>query len=148
MRVSLDMGSQVAAATSAENLWVLLGKLGEGSHSMRVEIRSPDFVETESGLLVPDPEPKSDAGLDEETRDGFPVLKDWNYSKCGDRYSNARETDFRKRALEDLYTAVDPGGGRLLRERDKEDEARLTRLLNELSVALVGGIPNGCEEFT
>jgi len=52
------------------------------------------------------------------------------------------------KALEDLYTAVNPGGGSLILDAARRDKDKYERLLNELAVALVGGIPEGCEEYT
>jgi hypothetical protein len=107
-----------------------------------------DFTRTESGLLVPVAKPEPPKETEPEVRDGFPVKAGWSFSKCGPRYNQSREDTFRMKALEDLYTAVDPGGGRIEHPRDVSDRKKCERLLNELAVALVGGIPAGCEEYT
>ena len=101
-----------------------------------------DVVKTESGLIVPVPKPEP------ETRHEFPVLEGWIFSKCGERYRQSESVTFRMKALEDLYTAIDPGGGRIKRGKEAEDQKRCERLLNKLAVELVGGIPEGCEVYT
>lgn len=111
------------------------------------------LTQTESGLLVatdrqPQPEPSPPG--EPKIRDGFPVKAGWCCNKCGERYRQSRDEQFRMRALEDLYTAVDPGGGGIVTASDVDaaQKERLTLLLNELAVALVGGVPEGCEEYT
>ncbi len=109
------------------------------------------FTQTDSGLIVPEskrksPKPEAKPSVDE--RDGFPVKAGWVFTKCDERYRLSDDEGFRKKALEDLYIAVDPGGGWLPSGHDKEDRARWMKLVNELAVELVGGIPEGCEEYT
>jgi hypothetical protein len=106
-----------------------------------------DFTRTESGLIVPvaKPEPKQDP---EEARHGFPVKAGWTFSKCGERYRKSTNEVFRMKALEDLYTAVDPGGGHITRGKQVEVQERCERLLHELAVELIGGIPEDVEVYT
>ncbi len=83
-----------------------------------------------------------------DERDGFPVKAGWTFTKCDERYRKSDDEGFRKKALEALYIAVDPGGGQIPTGTDEEDRTRRMKLVNELAVELVGGIPEGCEEFT
>lgn len=103
-----------------------------------------DFTKTDSGLIVPatKPEPKQD------TRDGFPVKAGWHFSKCGRRYVRAQDQAFRMNALEDLYIAVHRDGRGIPIGTPTADPERCERLLNELAVELVGGVPDGWEEYT
>ena len=103
-----------------------------------------DFAETESGLIVPGSLTKTEP----DARHGFPVKAGWTFSKCGKRYRKSEDETFRMKALEDLYTAVDPGGGRINRGKQAEDQKRCERLLNQLAVELVGGIPEDVEVYT
>jgi len=106
-----------------------------------------DFTRTESGLIIPVPKPEPEPA-EPDTRDGFPVKKGWSFSKCGQRYRQSRDEQFRMNALADLYTAIDPGGCGIRLPQDVADREKCERLLNELAVALVGGIPEGWEEYT
>ncbi len=58
------------------------------------------------------------------------------------------DEEFRKLALEDLYIAIAPGGGGIHGVRDLEEKKRLLNLVDQLAVALVGGVPESVEEFT
>ena len=80
--------------------------------------------------------------------DGFPIKADWIVSKCGQRYRQSEDKTFRMNALADLYTAVDPGGGLINSGKQAEVQERCERLINELAVELVGGIPEGVEQYT
>ncbi len=93
-------------------------------------------------MPVAKPEPKRDP------RHEFPVKAGWTFSKCGQRYRQSTHEAFRRKALEDLYTAIDPGGGRINRGKEAEDQERCERLLNQLAVELVGGIPEDVEVYT
>ena len=111
-----------------------------------------DFTKTESGLIVPVADPVADpvpvTDTEPETRDGFPIKAGWIFSKCGDRYRQSADEAFRMKALEDLYTAIDPGGGVIKRGEEAEVQNRCERLLHELAVELIGGIPEECEVYT
>ena len=108
--------------------------------------------QTASGLFVASerpPAPEAQPDAPETNTRGWPVLKDWSYSKCGERHHASGEVAFRRRALEDLYTAADPGGGGIfISKHDEKTRARCVELLDELAVLLVGGVPHGCEAYT
>jgi len=79
----------------------------------------------------------------------FPVKAGWKFSKCDAAYLEAcRLEEFRMGALEALYTAVDPGGGGIKLPGHVENKERAKRLLDELAVMLVGGVPEEREENT
>ncbi len=81
-------------------------------------------------------------------RDGYAVKEGWKFSMCDERYSKNRCDRFRMDALEALYIAVNPGGGRIRTKEEIESQQRCTRMLNELAVELVGGVPESWEQFT
>lgn len=103
-----------------------------------------EFKETDGGIVVPvtQPEPVSNEKPDHQ------VLVGWTFSKCGARYQERDDIERRKQALEFLYTAVSPGGGRIKSPKESELEDRLTGLLDELAIELVGGVPENFEEYT
>jgi hypothetical protein len=100
---------------------------------------------TAGGIFIattePDESPKPKA-------DQHPVLKGWVFTKCGDRYTRSEDLAFRKEALERLYIAADPGGGRLLSREAKEAKRKVIDLIDQLAVELVGGVPEGFEQYT
>jgi hypothetical protein len=103
-----------------------------------------EFITTDGGIAIPRPEPEKQ--LQDELK--FPVRAGWNYSKCGDRYYKSDDAVFRMQALEALYIAVSPGGGRVVIGEDADRRKRLTTLIDQLAVELVGGVPEGFEEYT
>ena len=106
-----------------------------------------DFDKTEGGIYVPAEKPESEPTADSEQPE-YPVKKGWTFSKCDDRYYQSDDVEFRKQAIEVLHIAIDPGGGRVWLPGQKERRNRMMSLLNELSVELVGGIPEVSEQFT
>lgn len=103
---------------------------------------SDDLEMSEGGIVLPrqkQAEPPAEAA-----RQTYPVLKGWCCNKTGERYQKYADTEFRKRALEDLYTAAEPRGGVGL-PGDRPNRA--TELLNELSTILLGGVPEEFEEY-
>ena len=108
------------------------------------------FTTTPSGIVIPveEPRPKPAPKPESEERDGFPVKPGWQFSMCDDRYCKSHDDDFRMKALEALYISVDPWGGGIKLPRHIEAKERCERLINELAVELVGGIPEGWEQFT
>lgn len=103
-----------------------------------------EFVTTEGGIAIPRPEPEKKS----QDKPQLPVRAGWNYSKCGDRYHKSDDAVFRMQALESLYIAVSPGGWRVVIGDEAERRQRLTALIDTLAVELVGGVPEGFEEYT
>jgi len=75
-----------------------------------------------------------------------PVCDDWTYSRADERWLHRDNIHFQKEALEMLYIAASHSGGICLRTR--EESQRLESMVDELAVALVGGIPHSYEELT
>jgi hypothetical protein len=103
-----------------------------------------EFTETSGGIVIPRPEPETQV----EDQPQLPVRVGWNYSKCGERYYKSDNEAFRMEALEALYIAVSPGGGRILSGDSADRVKRLTGLIDQLAVELVGGVPESAEEWT
>lgn len=104
------------------------------------------WQQTTSGIVLPADKP---APLPAPEKPSNPQkLKGWSYSKCGDRYYKSEDMAFRKKALEDLYIAVDPGGSGIMRNDDEERRERLLKMIDALAIELVGGVPEGFEEYT
>lgn len=108
------------------------------------------YTTTEGGIIIPvvEPKPETQAKSAPAFRNGFPIKAGWLFSMCGDIYRQSSDTEFRMKALEALYTAVDPGGGGIQLPGYIESKEHCLRLLNELAVELVGGIPQGWEQYT
>ncbi|MAT51419.1 MAG: hypothetical protein CMK32_09585 [Porticoccaceae bacterium] len=77
-----------------------------------------------------------------------PVKEGWVVNGCDDRRLLHDDEQFRKRALEALYIAIDPGGGRMMSQLERNEMFRLIGLVDELSFSLVGGVPTAHERFT
>ena len=80
----------------------------------------------------------------------FPTLKDWNYSKCStESYNKCDNEEFIRHTLQSMYTIANPGGMKAMRHpKSIENEDRLTELIDEISVILLGGVPNSFSEHT
>ena len=96
------------------------------------------FEQTDGGLIVPKPQPEQES-VDESE---FPVKAGWHFSMCDERYHKSGDEDFRMQALEALYIAVDPGGGRV-----HDGIERRLRMVHELAVELVGGVPESWKQY-
>ena len=78
-----------------------------------------------------------------------PVIKDWTYSKCGNKHRLINNKAFVKDALESMYTIIDPGGMQIMSPIPQEEKRqRFTEMLNLMAVELLGGVPDGFEEYT
>ena len=106
-----------------------------------------EFKPTDGGLLVPDTKKKPPEEPIKK-RNGFPILSGWSFTKCDSRRDYGTDDKFRRWVLENLYIIVEPGGGGIKLPGYVEDKERLTSLVDELAVALVGGVPEDWEEYT
>lgn len=104
------------------------------------------WKEIKYGIVVPVEKPPAPVVTEKPSEP--PKLKGWSYSKCGDRYYKSEDVAFRKRAIEDLYIAVDPGGSGIMRNDDGGRRERLLKMIDALAIELVGGVPEGFEEYT
>lgn len=105
----------------------------------------PEFITTDGGIVLPKPPDDPDELVSHR---GYPVIADWTYSKCGEIFRQAAEESFKRGALERLYVAVDPGGGRVLSDEEKQKQEVRLKMIDELAVELIGGVPYGYEEYT
>ena len=81
-------------------------------------------------------------------RKGRLVKDGWRFTKCDERHGWSHDERFRLWVLESLYIIVDPGGGGIKLPGTVENKERFLRLVDELAVELVGGVPEDWEEFT
>ncbi len=103
-----------------------------------------EFTQSECGLMVP----VTSNGTEDSSRDAIPVKAGWAFSMCGERWHSRNDEKLVLSALESLYIAIDPGGGRIPTQKSEETRQRRIRMLNELAVELVGGIPESYEQYT
>ena len=108
-----------------------------------------EWKENESGLVVP----KDEAGSEVQSiAPEFPSVKGWGYSRCDGRHELAKDGPEVKAALELLYIQIcGPGGGGIfesIRGIKPTRMQELERMIDELATELVGGKPDGYEEWT
>ena len=87
----------------------------------------------EPAPTTPEPEPEN------------PVVAGWNYSRCDERYSLRFDDAFRRYTIESLYII---NHSCQIPAFSGEARDRINRLIDALSVELVGGVPESYEEFT
>ena len=100
---------------------------------------------TNSGILLASEERSAS---EQPAVSDYPIRQGWFCSKIGLRFHEASNEDFRRNALESLYIAADPGGGRVYTPEQQTQRDRTIDLINQLAVELVGGIPEGFDEYT
>ena len=94
-----------------------------------------EYAKNESGIFVPIQQEE------ENPKRKYPVKSGWFFSMMED-YFDAETDEYRMKALEMLYTA-NVKQRRLFRDGDYEQRRDL---IDQLAVALVGGIPEDWEE--
>lgn len=100
-----------------------------------------EFEANEAGLLIP--KEQSETPVPQK-----PVIDDWSYTKCDDRYFQRDDKTFQRDALERLYIIIAPGGGRILTDAAKQREREMLKLVDHLAIELLGGVPKDFEEFS
>ena len=74
------------------------------------------------------------------------VIKGWRVNKCDDRHYKSWGNEFRKATIEAMYIIASPGGG--IKLGKKVNEEKCLRLIDELSVEFLGGVPEDFMELT
>ena len=101
---------------------------------------NPEYLELCRQLRDPN---QTELLSDEETE----PVKQW-YTNRTKYFDECADEDFRRDVFSRLYTMIDPGGGRLLTQEQKDRKKRATELADELAEILMGGVPAQGEVYT